>query len=209
MTVAEDEVISRNDAYIDTGRHRSPARLLPPTGSSAELRLTKARQRPHQAQVLGPRRASPSAIADGVWVVRGGFPLRTMNVYLIEDDGGVTVFDAGISDMTDAVRAAGVRLGGIKRVVLGHADADHRGAAPGLGAPVYCHAAEREAAESDRPLRPYWDFSKLGPPRRGACVRTLLPARGTAARCTIAGTVSEGERSPASGSSSCPATRRA
>ena len=55
-----------------------------------------------------------------------------MNVYLIEDDGGVTVFDCGVSDMTAPLAAAGARLGGIKRIVLGHADADHRGAAPGL-----------------------------------------------------------------------------
>lgn len=48
-----------------------------------------------------------------------------MNVYLLEDNGGVTVFDCGISDMTSAVRTAGVRLGVINRVVLGHADADH------------------------------------------------------------------------------------
>jgi hypothetical protein len=41
----------------------------------------------------------------------------------------VTVFDAGISDMTLGLRRAAARLGGVKRVVLGHADCDHRGAA--------------------------------------------------------------------------------
>ena len=73
-----------------------------------------------------------------------------MNVYLIEDDDGVTVFDAGIEAMGRPCAPPCARLGGVKRVVLGHADADHRGAAPALGAPVYCHPAERDAAESGR-----------------------------------------------------------
>ena len=93
----------------------------------------------------------PERIADGVWLVRGGFPAKTMNVYLIEDGDGVTMFDAGIEAMGAAVRAAGARLGGIRRVVLGHADCDHRGAAPAIAAPVYCHPAERAAAESSAP----------------------------------------------------------
>src|SRR6202020_3220880 len=69
--------------------------------------------------------------------------------------------DAGISAMGGAVRAACARLGGVRRIVLGHADADHRGAAPALGAPVYCHPAERMAAEAADPFRPYWDLDKL------------------------------------------------
>lgn len=107
---------------------------------------------------------SPERIADGVWLVRGGFPAKIMNVYLIEDGGGVTVFDAGIAAMADAIAAAGAAMGGIRRVVLGHADADHRGAAPGLGAPVYCHEADRAAAESPAHLRDYWDLGKLRVP---------------------------------------------
>ena len=116
-----------------------------------------------------------------------------MNVYLIEDDGGVTVFDAGICDMTAAVRAAGARLGGIKRVVLGHADADHRGAAPGLGAPVYCHPAERAAAESARTrAATTGTLSKLGA-RTAACCLNGCCRSGTAARCRSQGTVEEGD----------------
>src|SRR5262249_34596971 len=130
-------------------------------------------------------------IADGVWVVRGGFPTKVMNVYLIEEPDGLTMFDAGISDMTDALRAAGVRLGGIKQVVLAHADADHRGSAPGIGAPVYCHPAEREAAESDSPYRPYWDFSKLRTPARQMYPKLLSSWDGGAV--TVAGTVTEGD----------------
>jgi glyoxylase-like metal-dependent hydrolase (beta-lactamase superfamily II) len=114
-----------------------------------------------------------------------------MNVYLLEDGGGVTLFDAGISDMTDAVAAAAARLGGIKRVVLGHADADHRGTAPGLGAPVYCHPAEREAAESPDPFRPYFDLSKLNPVGRFLLGKLLPVWDGGAVE--IAGTVDEGD----------------
>ena len=122
-----------------------------------------------------------------MWIVRGGFPIKTMNVYLIEHEGGVTMFDAGISDMTDALRSAGARLGGIKRIVLGHADADHRGAAPGIDAPIYCHPAERVAAESSSAFRDYWDLSKLA--RHGRLLLgKLLPAwDGGAVR--VAGTV--------------------
>ncbi len=123
--------------------------------------------------------------------MRGGFPVKTMNVYLLADDGGVTVFDAGIEDMTSAVAAAGARLGGIKRVVLGHADADHRGAAPGLRAPVYCHSADRDAAESDETFRDYWDFSKL-PPHGRAFFNRILPVWDGGA-VQIAETVKEGD----------------
>ncbi len=124
--------------------------------------------------------AEPEPIAEGVWIVRGGRP-RTMNVYLIEDEGGLTMFDAGISDMTGALRSITARLGGLKRIVLGHADCDHRGAAAGLDAPVYCHPAERPAAESNDAFRPYWDFS----PARGlraADLSEAADAPGTAAR---------------------------
>jgi hydroxyacylglutathione hydrolase len=93
--------------------------------------------------------------------------------------------------MTGVVAAAAARMGGVKRVVLGHADADHRGAAPGLGAPVYCHPAEREAAESPDHYRPYWDRSKLDP--RGRTVLWRLIARWDGGPVEIAGTVEDGD----------------
>jgi glyoxylase-like metal-dependent hydrolase (beta-lactamase superfamily II) len=133
----------------------------------------------------------PERIADGVWLVRGGFPAKTMNVYLVEDDGGVTAFDAGIASMTGSVAAAGARLGGVKRVVLGHADADHRGAAPGLKAPVFCHPAERTAAESLASFRDYWDFGKLRAPVNVVMPKLLTHWDGGAVGIT--GTVAEGD----------------
>ena len=112
--------------------------LLPPQGSARRAAHARAFNASASACARRARRqraraASPRASG----VVRGGFPLKTMNVYLIEDDGGgVTMFDAGIKAMAGAIAAAAASLGGINRVVLGHAHADHRGAAPGLGAPV-------------------------------------------------------------------------
>ncbi len=99
-------------------------------------------------------------IADAVWLMRGGFPHKTMNVYFVEEPGGgVTVFDAGIVQMTRHVAEVGRIMGGINRILLGHAHLDHRGAAPGTGAPVWCHEDEVEYAEGDG--HPYADFSKL------------------------------------------------
>ncbi|MEX2195433.1 MAG: MBL fold metallo-hydrolase [Thermoleophilaceae bacterium] len=141
----------------------------------------------------GPKGVRVEPVAGGVWVVRGGFPKKLMNVYLLEDDGGVTVFDAGIHDMVDGIKAAAAGMGGIKRVVLGHAHEDHRGAAPGLGAPVFCHEADRRYAED--PLRPhtdYFDMSKIEP----ALMRFLYPRflrLWDGGPCEVAGTVAEGD----------------
>ncbi len=185
-----DELIVHNDAYIDSGDLARQLGLLPATGSAAEARLTTVA---NFRTSIGTwiHGTTPKQIADGVWVVRGGFPLKLMNVYLIRDGDGVTVFDGGISDMTGAVRTAGVQLGGIKRVVLGHADADHRGGAPALGVPVYCHPAERAAAESPEPLRDYWDLGKLRPYARPYFKRMLPAWDGRAV--AIASTVAEGD----------------
>ncbi len=186
----DDGLIRRNDAYIDSGDVARQLGFLPPVGSRGEARLARLSNLRTKLRTF-VHGVDEKRIADGVWVVRGGFPSKTMNVYLIEDGGGVTVFDAGIAAMTQALLAAGARHGGIKRVVLGHADADHRGAAPGLGAAVYCHPADREAAESSDTFRPYWDFSKLGPHGR-VLLRRLLPTWDGGA-VSIAGTVQEGE----------------
>ncbi|HEV3391013.1 MAG TPA: MBL fold metallo-hydrolase [Solirubrobacteraceae bacterium] len=189
LTINAEDKIERLDAYLDSGDVARQLGVLPPAGSRAEQNLTKL------ANVRTRARAwiqggEPERIAEGVWLVRGGIP-KVMNVYLIEDEGGVTVFDAGASDMAAPVAAAGARLGGIKRVVLGHADADHRGAAPGLDAPVYCHAAERDAAASTDSYRDYWDRSKLDP--RGRTVLWRLIATWDGGPVNVAGTVDEGD----------------
>ena len=186
----EDGLIVHNVAYSDSGDVARQLGLMPPTGSPAQLRLAalaNLRTRAVQAVHAG----EPEPIADGAWVVRGGFPLKIFNVYLIEGEHGVTVFDAGIDGMAGAIRAAAARLGGIEQVVLGHADADHRGAAPGLGAPVLCHVGDRAAAQSPAPRREYYDLQLLRPYARAFFAR-MLPAWDGGA-VAIAGTVAEGD----------------
>ena len=132
-------------------------------------------------------------IADGVHLLRGGLPARSMYVFFIEDEqGGVTCFDAGISAMTPAVAAAGSALGGINRIVLGHAHSDHRGTAAGLDVPVLCHTIERPYAEAEHPgNEPYFDFSKLNALGRRAYPHLLRSWDGGAVR--ISETLEEGD----------------
>jgi glyoxylase-like metal-dependent hydrolase (beta-lactamase superfamily II) len=100
-------------------------------------------------------------IAPRVWLLRGGLT-RLMNVYLLEEDDGVVVFDAGEKGMARAIAAAAARLGGINRVVLGHGDTDHRGSAPELSkvAPVLCHPDAVAQAEGSGG-RDYWHMERL------------------------------------------------
>jgi hydroxyacylglutathione hydrolase len=129
-------------------------------------------------------------VADGVWLLRGDIR-GGMNIYFIEDGDGVIQFDAGTKPMVKAVRAASERLGPIKRVVLGHSHTDHRGTAPSVGAPVYCHPDEVTYAERDE-WPDYWDMSKLPV----AWVRWIYPTlhrRWDDGGVAIAGTVEEGD----------------
>lgn len=91
-------------------------------------------------------------VAERVWKITGGFPRKVMHVYLIEEDDGITVFDAGIRSMKTQILGAVASLGRLKQVVLGHAHPDHRGAARGLveitDAEVWCHRDERNDVES-------------------------------------------------------------
>ncbi|HEX5984372.1 MAG TPA: MBL fold metallo-hydrolase, partial [Solirubrobacterales bacterium] len=99
-------------------------------------------------------------IAEGVWLLRGDFR-GEMNVYFLDDGDGVVQFDAGTKAMRKKARAAAAELGGVKRVILGHAHADHRGTAPYMDAPVLCHPDERADAESAASITPYMDLSQL------------------------------------------------
>ena len=111
-----------------------------------------------------------------------------MNVYLIEDDGGVTVFDAGDRGHGRArsqppARASAGSSGSCSVTPTPTIAAPRRRSS----APVYCHPAEREAAES-ADLVP----RLLGPAR--SSTRTAGPCSGAAARRP--GTVAR-SRSPA------------
>jgi hydroxyacylglutathione hydrolase len=130
-------------------------------------------------------------VADGVWLLRGDFR-GAMNIYFIEDGDGVVQFDAGTKSMRKGAAEAARELGGLKRIVLGHAHADHRGTAPYLGAPVFCHPDEVTDAEGDKAVSPYFNLSLLPV----APVRWLYPGLlrwwdGGAVK--VNGTVSEGD----------------
>jgi glyoxylase-like metal-dependent hydrolase (beta-lactamase superfamily II)/predicted ester cyclase len=186
-----DGLIVRNDAVADTLSIARQLGLVPAGGSPAEQRLFSAFNAKTRVERRAVAKRELERVADGVWLLRGGVP-RTMNVYLLEDEGGgVTLYDAGIRSMTHAVAEAAAPLGGINRVVLGHVDADHRGAAPGLHVPVYCHPADREAAESSESIRTYHRLDKLGIPARYVYRHLLSFWDGGAVR--IDGTVEEGD----------------
>jgi hydroxyacylglutathione hydrolase len=130
-------------------------------------------------------------VADGVWLLRGDLR-KSMNIYFLEDEGGVIQFDAGSRAMTKKAQAAGEELGGLTRIVLGHAHADHRGTAPSLNAPIYCHPDEVADAESDDAIAPYMDIAEL-PVAFSRRVYPFLLRRWDGGAAKIAGTVSEGE----------------
>jgi glyoxylase-like metal-dependent hydrolase (beta-lactamase superfamily II)/predicted ester cyclase len=146
ITVREGKIVN-NDAFLDGMGFARQLRMLPAQGSKAEERMAKAFNA--RTRVASRMTGDLETVADGVWLIRGGFPEKTMNVYLVRDGDGVLAFDAGIRSMTNGIAQAAASLGGLTRVVLGHAHADHRGAAPGLGVPVFIHEADRADAEGD------------------------------------------------------------
>ncbi len=164
----EDGQVVGNKAYLNQAAIARHLGALPPAGSKAETRMTGLlNARTRVAGKLGP--SGPEPIADGVWIVRGGLP-RTMNVFLVRDGDGVLAFDGGVQSMTAGIATAAAGLGGLTRVVLGHAHPDHRGAAPGLGVPVWCHEADRADAEGDGGEH-YFHYDRIEPPH----ARFLMP----------------------------------
>ncbi len=76
--------------------------------------------------------------------------------------------------------------------MLGHAHADHRGTAPSMGVPVYCHADDVADAESEASVAPYMDLSQL-PVAPVRWIYPLLLRRWDGGAVKIAGTVAEGD----------------
>jgi glyoxylase-like metal-dependent hydrolase (beta-lactamase superfamily II) len=148
----KDGLIQQNDAFTDSMTFARQIGMMPPQDAAAEQRMVGAFNAKTRltTSLTG---ADAGIVAEGVWVVQGQ-PGRC-NVYLIEDEGGVTLFDAGARTMVRSVARAAAKLGGIRRIVLGHGHTDHRGTAPALGAPVYCHPDEVEDAEGSGGFR-YW-----------------------------------------------------
>jgi hydroxyacylglutathione hydrolase len=184
----KDGQIVGNEVFMDTMAVPRQVGMMPPLNSGAERRLMSAFNL--KTRLTGPSEAK--LVAEGVWVVQGQ-PGRC-NVYLIEDQDGVTVFDAGARTMVRAVAMAGAKLGGIKRVVLGHGHTDHRGTAPSLGAPVWAHKDEVIDAEGSGGWR-YWDpsLSTLPVPQR-QIHRALHRLAWDGGPVQIEKTLSEGEQ---------------
>ncbi len=184
-----DGLIQENNAFSDAMTFARQIGMLPAEGTKADQRILKAfNAKSRLAARLECTGAE--AVADGVWRVRGGIPKRSMNVYLVEDEGGVLAFDAGIKQMALGITLAAGRLGGLTRVVLGHAHADHRGSAAELGVPVLCHEADRADAEGDGGMH-YFSLGTLPPHGRFAFGK-LLPYW-DAGPVQIADTVAEGD----------------
>jgi hydroxyacylglutathione hydrolase len=189
LTVA-DGLIQSNEAFPDSISLPRQLGMIPPQGSLADQRLTGA----FNAKTRLTTRLTESdaqIVATDVWVVQGQ-PGRC-NVYLIEHEGEVTMFDAGARTMTRSLARAGAKLGGITRIVLGHGHTDHRGAAPGLGAPVFCHPAEVQDVEGSGGFR-YWPdgLSDLPFPQR-QLHKLMHRYAWDGGPVEVAGTLSEGD----------------
>jgi glyoxylase-like metal-dependent hydrolase (beta-lactamase superfamily II)/predicted ester cyclase len=190
LLTVEDGLIQRNDAYYDGTQFARQIGMLPQRDSAAERGMTSAfnvRTRVSRS-LFKPDIVN---VADGVWLVKGGFPSKVMNVYLIKDGEGVLCFDAGIRAMKRQIGPVAAGLGGITRIVLGHSHGDHRGAAPGLAGPVFCHPDEVSDAEGDGGAH-YFEFSKLerGFARFGM---PFLLKTWDGGPVKVAGTVTEGD----------------
>jgi hydroxyacylglutathione hydrolase len=183
-------LIESNDAFTDSMSFARQIGMMPPQDSGAEKRMMQAfNAKTRLSTRLGAGEAE--LVAEGVWVLQGQ-PGRC-NVYLLEDDGGVTLFDAGARTMTRAVASAGAKLGGIRRVILGHGHTDHRGVAPALGVPVLCHADEVQDAEGSGGFR-YWPQGLAGLPTPLRQAHRLMHRYAwDGGPVQIAGTVAEGE----------------
>jgi glyoxylase-like metal-dependent hydrolase (beta-lactamase superfamily II)/predicted ester cyclase len=191
LLTIEDGLITQNDAFADGMSFARAIGMMPPKDSPAERGMTAAFNA--KTRLTGRLSAGEAElVAEGVWVIQGQ-PGRC-NAYLIEDEGGVTMFDSGARTMTRAVASAGAKLGGIRRIVLGHAHTDHRGTAPSLGVPVYCDPAEVEDAEGSGGFR-YWGegLPRVPFPHR-PLHRLLHRYAWDGGPVKIAGTVREGEQ---------------
>jgi glyoxylase-like metal-dependent hydrolase (beta-lactamase superfamily II)/predicted ester cyclase len=189
VLIVRDGLIVENNAYADGMTIARQLGLLPPDGSKADNGMKGAFNA--RTKLMGKLSAgAPEQIAEGVWVIRGGFPGKTMNVYLVRDGDGVMLFDAGVKSMAPALTIAAGQLGGITRVVLGHSHADHRGTAALLGAPVFCHPDEVADAEGDAGEH-YFKIELLNP--LGRKLMPKLLASWDAGPVKISGTLEEGD----------------
>lgn len=92
--------------------------------------------------------------------------------YLVEDDTGVTLIDAGLPghwrELVDVLESMGRSLDDIKGLILTHGDSDHLGIAERLrtehNVPVYVHEADAPQARGEAPKQnPAWGRFRIGP----------------------------------------------
>ncbi|RBI63456.1 MBL fold metallo-hydrolase [halophilic archaeon] len=109
-------------------------------------------------------------LADGCWWL----DLGNVNCYLADDDGSLTLVDAGTpfdyGRIATGVRDAGYDVADVDRVLVTHYDFDHVGALARLAdldAPVYVGAADAPLLSGERP--PDWHNHK------GALQRVTRP----------------------------------
>jgi glyoxylase-like metal-dependent hydrolase (beta-lactamase superfamily II) len=127
-------------------------------------------------------------VAPGVRQVALGKPFFSY-AYLLDSPDGVIAFDTGVRGSGPEILAAAG--GPIAKVFLSHAHADHRGAAPQLDAPIFCHPDEVADAEGEWP-QAYSDFGLIENEqiREGLYRLNELWDSGP---LQIAGTIGEGE----------------
>lgn len=93
---------------------------------------------------------APAKLADGV--VRLG--TSYVNWYLVADDGGVTILDAGVPgyrpQLEPGLELLGRSLADVQAILLTHADPDHTGVSTAVreegGVPIHLHPADAESA---------------------------------------------------------------
>ena len=158
LLTVRDGLIQSNEAFTDTMDGAAPDRMMPPLGSHRRTADDGRVQR--QDAHHRPALAEPELVAEGVWVVQGQ-PGRC-NVYLIEDEGGVTLFDAGARTMVRAVAAAGARLGRIRGWCSAMVTPTTAARLPRWGSPCCCHPNEVQDAEGSGGCR-YWPQGLVGP----------------------------------------------
>lgn len=93
-------------------------------------------------------------------------------LYLVGDETGVTVIDAGLpghwQELVDELESMGRSLDDIKGLILTHGDSDHLGIADRLrsehGVPVYVHGDDAPQARGEAPKQnPAWGRFRVGP----------------------------------------------
>src|SRR5665213_123906 len=90
--------------------------------------------------------------------------------YLVEDETGVTVIDAGLAGLwpgfLEELRAMGRTVDDVRGVILTHGDSDHVGFAERLrrdhGVPVFVHDEDAARARGEVKTSPSWGRMRFG-----------------------------------------------